>query len=31
MTTDANDIVCVASGSLIQVETWHELLAGRRD
>ncbi len=26
MTTDANDIVCVANGSLIQVETWHELL-----
>ncbi|HEV3439991.1 MAG TPA: hypothetical protein VG122_21670 [Gemmata sp.] len=27
MKTDANDIVCVASGSLIHVETWHELLA----
>lgn len=26
MTADANDVVCVASGSLIQVETWHELL-----
>ena len=26
MTADANDIVCVTSGSLIQVETWHELL-----
>lgn len=26
MTADANDIVRVASGSLIQVEIWHELL-----
>ena len=26
MTAGANDIVCVASGSLLQVETWRELL-----
>ena len=26
MTADANDIVRVASGSLSEVETWHELL-----
>ena len=26
MTIEADDIVCVASGSLIQVENWHELV-----
>jgi hypothetical protein len=27
MTANADDIMCVARGSLIQVETWHEMLA----
>jgi hypothetical protein len=26
MTADENDIVCVARGSLSQVQTWHDLL-----
>ena len=26
MTANANDIVCVASGSLTHVEAWHEML-----